>query len=386
MVPPLTRWLDWLPVTLAGFIAVPIAATLWTLPLTLYHFNVISGVSIPLNVIATPLVTVISLGGMGSSALALLAPPLGQWVANVLYYPTQGLFGLARLSSQLPGNAIAIGQISLWQLIGLYGILGLGIMPVRFVLVKRIIPVAFLGLILVPMGWQLLTQNQITVLAAGGELVWVMQDHGRTTLVNSGSEKTAFYTVQPFLRQGGVNRLESAIALPFDQDFPAGWQSLLRQTPSYNLYGIAETSPLPDSGDRYHPLPVGQSTALHHLTLQPLGTENPILRLTTPEQSWLLLPQLSLMLQDYLAGAGSVLQSDVLVWPGQELSEKLLAAVQPEVTISYGHALPEFVERFLQKAQIQTFWTERDGAVTWRDRDGFHSYLETKHRNGLPWG
>lgn len=63
-VPALTRRLDWLPVMVASLIAVPIAATLWTLPLTLYHFNVLAGLSIALNVVAMPLVTLISLGAL----------------------------------------------------------------------------------------------------------------------------------------------------------------------------------------------------------------------------------------------------------------------------------------------------------------------------------
>ena len=385
MVPVLTRALDWLPVTLSGLVAVPTAATLWTVPLMLYHFNTISGLSIALNTIATPLVTVVSLGGISSSALALVSPPLARLIAGLLQYPTQGLLWLAHTGSQLPGSAIAIGQISIWQLIGLYTFLLGGIGSGHSTRLRKLWPLGFLGLLLLPMGWGLLTQHQITVLAAGDELVWIMQDHGHTTLVNSGSEKTAFYTVNPFLQQAGIHQIETAIAPPLAKDYPAGWQSLLRSVPSLTLYGNSETSPVPDFTDNYQQLKVGQSTSLKHLTVQTLGTENPILRLTTSEQTWLLLPALSLTLQDHLAKAGSILQSQVLVWSGDELSDALLNTVDPEVAICYGRTLSESIERDLQQSQVQVYSTAREGAITWRYPTGFQGYLDVKHRNSKPW-
>lgn len=385
MVPVLTRALDWLPVTLTGLVVVPTAATLWTVPLMLYHFNTISGLSIALNTIATPLVTLVSLGGISSSALALVSPPLARLIAGLLQYPAQGLLWLAHTGSQLPGSAIAIGQISIWQLIGLYTFLLGGIGGGYSTRLRKLWPVGFLGLLLLPMGWRLLTQHQITVLAAGNELVWIMQDHGHTTLVNSGSEKTAFYTVNPFLQQAGIHQIETAIAPPLAPDYPAGWQSLLRSVPSLTLYGNSETSPVLDFTDNYQQLKVGQSTSLKHLTVQPLGTENPILRLTTSDQSWLLLPALSLTLQDHLAKAGSILQSQVLVWSGDELSDALLNTVNPEVAICYGRALPESIERDLQQSQVQVYSTAREGAITWRHSTGFQGYLDVKHRNSKPW-
>ena len=386
MVPKVTKVLDWLPVTIASLIAVPIAATLWTLPLMLYHFNVISGFSIALNAITTPLVMVISLGGMGSSALTLLSPTVGGWAASLLYYPSQVFLWLARTSSQLPGSAITMGQISIWQLMGLYTMLVLGICNLRQAVLRRLLPVGFLALLLLPMGWQMMTQYQITVLAAGDELVWLMQSHGHTTLINSGSEKTAFYTVQPFLRRLGINKIETAIALPFEEDYLAGWQTLLRQTPSQGFYGNSKTSPLPDLPGSYQTLEVGQSTVIGKFTVQLLGTDNPILRLTTAQQTWLLLPALPLTLQDHLAKAGNVLQSQVLVWQGDELSEALLEAVQPKFVICYGRTLPQFVERKLQNIGIHVYWTARDGAVNWQSQVGFQGYRQSKHRNTLPWG
>lgn len=383
-VPAITKRLDWLPVTVASGLAVPIAATVWTLPLTLYHFNVFAGLSILLNVIAMPLITVTSLGGMISSACAMILPPLGAILASWLYFPARGLLWLAETCSQLPGSSIAIGQISLWQLAGLYAVLfgSLGLHRYRHRSLKPLIAIAFLALILCPLGWRWLTQDQITVLAAGNELIWVQQDHGRTTLVNSGDTKTAFYTVEPFLTQAGINHIENAIALPFSPDYLSGWQSLFAHVPTKHLYSSETTALELGSKSQFHQLKAGASQHLESLDVQLLGTDNPIVRLSD-RQSWLLLPDLPSPLQQHLAKAGTVLQSHVLVWSGGELTTELLNAVNPQVAICYGRQLRESVERDLQQTGIQVFWTQRDGAITWQPRRGFHSYLETTHRINL---
>ncbi len=379
-VPPLMARLTALPITLAPLLAVPLAATLWTLPLVLYHFNTFSLVSVGLSAVTTPLVMVISLGGIFSGAIALVWPAAGGVVAGLLAYPVQWLMALAEGSSQLPGSGLAIGQLALWQIIGLYGVM---LVAWRHPVGQQRpnIIALILGLMLVvPLGLQAMAQDQITVLAAGGELVWVWQHQGRTTLYNSGDADTSFYTVQPFLRQAGVNRLGGAIAPALPSDYPLGWQPLAAAMPITSLYGPAESSPIPDFQGNYRRLQVGQSTAVGDLTVQPLGAENPIMRLTTPHQSWLMLPPLALPLQDYLAaGAAAVLPSQILMWDGGELSQNLLAAVQPTVALCYGKTLQPFVERRLRHQGITVYWVARDGAITWQPRTGFQRYLDHAH-------
>jgi competence protein ComEC len=66
-VPPLIKKLDWMPPAIACLIAVPIAASLWTLPLQLYVFGVVPVYSIVVNMITTPLISVISISGIISA-------------------------------------------------------------------------------------------------------------------------------------------------------------------------------------------------------------------------------------------------------------------------------------------------------------------------------
>ena len=383
--PAIVRRLDWLPVTIASLLAVPIAATIWTLPLTLYHFNVFAGLSILLNVVAMPFVTVISLGGITSSALALISPLVGGPVASLLYWPAQALLWLAQTSSQLPGSSLAVGQINLWQLTGLYAVLlgGLVLPRGRRIWLTPLLAIAFLALLLVPLGWRSLTQNQVTVLAAGGELVWVQQQHGRTTLVNSGDRQTTFYTVEPFLTQAGVNQIDRAIALPWHPNYQIPWQNLLSHIPSRHLYSPDEPPAAIATPGKFHRLPVGDRLSLNGLTLRLLDAQSATLQLQDDVQSWLLLPRLASPLTADLVKAGAGLQSDVLVWSGAELSPELLQVIHPQVAICYGHALSTAIEQSLQQQGIRVFWTQRDGAITWQPQRGFHGYLETKHRNAL---
>lgn len=383
-VSPIMARLGWLPVPLAGALAVPLAATLWLLPLLLYHFNTLSWVSLGLSALTTPLVTVISLGGMISGAIALVAAPLADGLGKLLIWPVQGLLGLAAQAAALPGSTLAVGQLALWQGAALYG--GLGLLW-RYPPAQRRLGWVALTLVVVtlaPLGWQNLTQTRVTLLAAGGDLAWVHQQRGHTTVILDGDGQTSFYTALPFLRQAGVNHLGTAIAPRQRVDLWADWLPLQQYVPIDQFYSPAADNPWgdrPNGPRQVQTLGVGQSTATPTLTVQLLGSQNPIFRLTAAAQNWLFLPKLDLPTQDYLAqGAAAVLPSPVLVWPGEELSEALLAAVQPQVALCYGQVLPEFIERQLRDRGIQVYWTEREGAIAWTPTEGFQGYRSQRHR------
>lgn len=124
MATALAKRLDWMPGEIATLLSVPIAAYIWTLPLQLYHFGIVPSYSIVLNIFATPLVTVISLGGFISAMVSLIWPLAGSAIAWLLAIPVQLLITLVNLFNQLPGNQLAVGNVSVWFVVIAYGLYG----------------------------------------------------------------------------------------------------------------------------------------------------------------------------------------------------------------------------------------------------------------------
>jgi len=121
--PPLMAKLDWMPPAIASILVIPIAASVWVLPLLLYVFSVVSPYSILVNIIAAPLLWILSIGGMVSALAGLIFPPAGSVLVQVLEYPAKWLIAIAQYFSQLPGNSVAVGQVSVFQLIALYSLI-----------------------------------------------------------------------------------------------------------------------------------------------------------------------------------------------------------------------------------------------------------------------
>lgn len=294
--PPLMEKLDWMPPAIASIVAVPIAASVWVLPLLLYVFSVVSPYSILVNIIAAPLLWVLSIGGMISALAGLIFPPLGSGLALLLQYPAQGLIELAQYFSQLPGNSVAVGKVSVFQLIALYSLICWawlggerrkkeeGSSSTDFVAdvtnvtdgrkqeekkrkhkdlrgkkqekgrVKQgqsrviallkfssipILPVAVvvaIGIIVFP-AWQVRSSLfQVTLLATSGQPVLVIQDRGKVVLINSGDENTVRFTLLPFLQQQGINSVNFAIATHSHLGLSAGWGKILERLPIKTFY------------------------------------------------------------------------------------------------------------------------------------------------------
>ncbi|MEO0824081.1 MAG: ComEC/Rec2 family competence protein [Cyanobacteria bacterium J06639_16] len=370
-VPAIAKRLDWLPTNLATVIAVPLAAYLWTMPLQLYWFHTFSPHSILLNIISTPLVIGLSLGGVISGLAAMVWQPLGSALALPLYYPAHALLHLAEFTNRQPLSGLSTGQFSELQCLGIYGLFGLAWgwpwWQKRWWIVSGLV----LSVIVVPWWFKVASLTQVTVLATTEDPVLVLQDQGKTLLINSGRASTATHTVLPFLRQAGINHLDWAIAPRLPRDYPDGWETIFNAAPVTTFYGQDDQDPLPALPKHYVSMPVGQSTQLEAGVVQRLGRDNPILRFTVKNQSWLLLTPLDASLQAYLAQAGATLQSQVLWWDGTPLVDALLNVVQPSVAVCFGHDLDLTVERQLRDRGVQLYWPTRDGALQWRPKAGF---------------
>lgn len=402
-VPPLVKWLDWLPPAIATLAAVPIAAYLWTLPLVLFAFGVASPYSIPVNIVTTPLIALVSIGGMVSALAALIWSPAGSALAWLLYYPAHGLIAIAEFCNRLPGNAIAIGTISVLQVVILYGLFGLVWWQSRWQRYWWLVSFVSISLVAIPAWYTYTNLVQVTVLATSRDSVLVVQDKGNVTLVNSGGETNANFTVLPFLKRQGINQIDWAVMTDSRTSSLGGWYRILEDVPIQLLYGSAEaeqgvSTSTETQGDSdadsstsltqvildtlqtkqgaFLPLPASQTVQLGSTSLQTINVNPTVLQFRIGDQSWLLLGNLQMAQQQELIAA-KLPPTQVLWWSGGGLTIELLEAVHPKVAIASSASIDSDTTKRLNDQAVETYSTGQNGAVQWTPQAGFTTTLES---------
>ena len=384
MVPSLSKNLSCLPPTLASVIAVPIAAMVWTLPLSIHLFSVIAPYSILTNIIATPFIALISLVGMVSALAALIYPPLGTAIAWLLYYPTHGLLGIVELVNRLPGSTLAVGTISLNIMVIIYGLITLVWLLRRLQRWWWVIGLFALSVVIIPIVYSQSTLMQVTLLATNQEPVLVIQNQGKTILVNSGNNNTVKFALLPFLQRQGINKIDWAIALDMQKSALNDWHEVFANLPVTTvLYGnqpqpatLTETNTV-----AYQPLALGQTFTVDSLGVTLLSNNPEVLELKWEDQTWLILPRPQLS-PEYQQAIATYFQQqpqstlDVIVCPGNSLNFKWLASLPSPVILSSGKTLDPKLAALLEQQSVKLYSTARNGAIKWTPQEGFGQMIE----------
>jgi competence protein ComEC len=375
--------LDWIPSTIASFIAVPIAASVWTLPLLIFVFSTIATYSIPINVIVTPLIAIISLGGMVSATAALILPVAGSAIAWLLYYPTSLLIWLVELFTSLPGSSLAIGNIPLGVMLLIYGLL-ISIWLNQWCQSRWwLISLLAITLISMPVCYFRSTLIQVTVLATKNEPVIVIQDRGKNILINSGEADTARYGVIPFLASQGINHLDLAVALASNQNLSSGWSEIDKS------FAIANFSTNLDAKliktklkvKQIETLSVDRLISSHATEISLVKTEPSWLQFKIAGQTWLLLGQTQDLAGDRL-NLQNQLKSPILLWKGDKLAKDWLAIIQPQVAIATSDRIDRETSAQIEQHNIKLYFTNRDGAVQWQPQKELKS-ISTQERESF---
>jgi competence protein ComEC len=380
-VPPLSRYLDWLPPNLATAIAIPLAASIWTLPLLSYVFNTVAVYSLFVNILSTFLVSIISLGGMISGVIAVIIPGLGSIVAKTLYYPTILLIELTKLFTNLPGNTLAVGKISLSILMVTYGIIGLIWLNKWWQ--KRWCLGLFLTvtLIIIPISYRQLNLVQFTILADRQTQIVVIQDRGKVILINSGNTQTVKYAILPFLATQGINHIDYAIALSEQSDFEHGWSEINSHltinnfvSNSENLTGIIK--------DKTKLISTEETIGTDSTKIKIIENQPPLLEITTKQQTWLMIGQAErqnqLNLTKYLQDNGVNPDPEIILWSGKKIEPEWLNLLTPQIAIASTNEVEETTKKQLNSQQIQLYITGQDGAISWKPKSGFQTTLITE--------
>ncbi len=270
-------WRGWL----APALAVPVAASLWTLPLQLLHFGVVPLYAVPANLLAAPLLTPLTLGAMVLAVLAVLAPPLLAvglppigLLAGLLQAVAHGFAGLPMAQWQTgrpwPLLVLLLGLALLglvlpelgrrWRLLA--AVLGIGVLVAHLVL---------LG------GDQLLLVHQGVMAGGSGRDLLLARHRGRGALISTRADGLSCRQARQLAEGLGVARLDWALLLdPVAAEDPLCWQ---RQAGLVVAYG--------DDGV---PLQAGQRLASPGLAVEALSMDSHALALALGPRRWWLLP------------------------------------------------------------------------------------------------
>lgn len=389
----ITKRMDWLPGALSSLIAVPVAATIWTLPLLLHVFSTIAVYSVPLNILATPLISVTSLGGMVSAIASMILPDLGTAVASVLYYPAHWLIELAQTFASLPGNSFAVGSISTLQMLAMYLLIVLvwwvGWWQKRWFVAGVIV----IALIFLP-GWQANRDIfRVTMLAAGGEPALVIQERGLVTAINSGDEGTGRFTLMPFLRNQGINQINLAVALDFLGDGSSGWLEVVSRFPIQVFYDFATNADgaltsgaiqreLQSRKAAYQQVSPGKQVSVGSVNLEIINDKLPIFQMQIQGKTWLMVGNINNELEQ-IKKANNLPPTQVLWCPPQILKD-LVLALQPEVAITSNADIDPKELAELSQTKTRLLFTGRDGAIQWTPNHNFEPFIQTpENKNSI---
>ncbi len=364
-VPWMTKRLDWMPNRLQPMVAVPLAAMFWTMPLQIYLFGVVSPYALLANLVTTPLISILSLGGMVSGLVALLHAQAGSLLASWLHFPCAALIWLVDLFCKLPGSAVAIGTISATLLIAIYSAMVILWKQTPWQRYGGYVALAIAALIFLPAAYRQTHIEQVTALSTGDQPVLVVQHRGQTGLVNSGGESTAQMTVLPFLQQQGINKLHWGLATTQDRPEENGWGNLgdrLDTHHRYHLQGLATPGPTLTEPQHFGPV-----------TLAPIHEAAASIEIG--KTHWLLLPSSKPAIQEAVLDDSKATSAEVLWWNGGGLSREFVHRLRVKGAIAYGKKLNAKTQKALEAKGVQVFWIKRDGAVRWISGQGFQTHL-----------
>ena len=366
-LPNLESKLDWLPSSIATAIAIPLAASIWVLPLISYVFNTVATYSIIVNLIATPLIAVISLGGMFSSAIALIIPNLGSNIAWLLKYPTLLLIAITQFFTSLPSSTWAIGTIPLWLLLFIYSLISL-ICFNRRLQKKWWLFLICVFLIVVYLRFQQFSLVQITILDNNDRPAIVIQDRGQVILVNNSDSQTVRYTIVPFLASQGINQIDYLIVL--DQQQLQNNLSILKSQIAIKKLAIYDESNLNNLSilikiiEEFNPTITTKSLTINKV-------DNHALQLKINNEQWLLTDRLSFE-------TTQLTRYNVLLWLGKELDAEAIEAFS-------GIAIANNWKQTTLDKSLQLYATDRHGTIIWQPKTGFTTMTEEAQRNNTLW-
>jgi competence protein ComEC len=235
----LPRWLQ----PAAALLAASVCAEIALMPIGAFVFSRVTFAGLLVNFAAIPLMTVVQIAGMATSALAVPAPDMALWAGWIAHWAVEGLVGSAALVDVVPWLTRRLAPPSLWIVAGYY-LAVIGALAFR----RRIlaVPAIVFGLWIIaapslatPGGARLL---RVTFLDVGqGDAAIVQFPDGRTLSIDAGGLPGGSFdigsrVVSPAFWALGVRRLDYMSITHGDGDHIGGAGSVYRDFVPFELW------------------------------------------------------------------------------------------------------------------------------------------------------
>ena len=259
----------------AAAVAVPLAASLWTLPLQLLHFGVVPLYAVPANLVVAPLLTPLTLGAMALACLAVLMPPLLPLATAPVAWLTSVLVAVVKFCAALPMAQWQLGRPAP-GLVLLFSVALLALAWPALARRWRLLGAALFALV-VAVQFSLLSADQLLLVHQGRLDLLVARHQGRAVLVSSSGDGFSCSQASQLARGLGVQRYDWALLLdPLAPEQPHCWQG--------------QAGLVMASADGSLPFQPGQRLASPGLSAAPVAIESRAIQLQLGRWRWLLLP------------------------------------------------------------------------------------------------
>ncbi len=373
--PSIENKLDFLPPKISSMIAVPVAVSIWTSPLIMYVFHTFSFYIIPFNILATPLIILLVIGGMISAIFILISPLFGVKIASFLFWPLEILLESAQKIPQLKLSALVVGQISLSILIIIYGILLIIWLNKKWQKHWKLGGIIIILLLIIPIMYKNIFLFQITILQSNSVPNIIIQDRGQVTILNLGDKADIKYNLLPFLYQQGINEITNMI-LTHNENIVS--LSLLENEIKIKnkIYLFNNQKSSSNHLDKDTTIKLN-STIIKIFDQFPL-----ILGWKNNNQSWLWID--SQQENDNSIPPIHHQSSDIILWSGKKISlewVELLTQNKPKIIIISTNYIPKFLQKELTKQNIQWYWIQEIGAIQWIPKQGIKPLLKNQEQH-----
>jgi ComEC/Rec2-related protein len=380
---------------LARYCALSLAAWVGSIPLSAKYFHLFSPISPLANIIAVPLGTLALMSNLGALVCGTWLPWVTELFNHAAWFFMVAMTDVSEWFTKIPGAFFYVTAPSWISIAIYYAVIVGGLSGWLFAPRRRIWSTAVLIVIagLFFFRWeQSCGETDLTVLPLNGGHAVFVDAAGRKNdwLVNCGDENSVGFTLTPFLRAQGVNKIRQLVLTHGDARDCGGAKSL------NELFGVGElfTSPVHFRSTAYrdvvaefdkppsrHEIIQRGDTAGCWQVLHPDTTndfsradDNALVLLGTfSHTKILLLSDLSRAGQDALLSHTNDLRADIVIAglpnEGEPLCDALLDAIQPKVIVIADSEFPatrragRILKDRLEQKKIPVIYTRTAGAV-----------------------